>query len=334
MTNPILLIGGTGKVGRHAARILRDEHPEAPLLIGGRDLARAQEAADPLGHAEGVMVDLSREDLGLGDRPVGAVAVLFTEQRLTTLRFAQACGAAHLSISKGTFELGPEIAAFTHRPDAAPVVLGTEWLVGATTVPALRFAKAFATLDHICIGALLDEEDATGAAGDADLERQNAVLPAALARRDGEFVWITGDDLKTRFRAADGTEVESTAFSVNDVIGLATATGVPDLDFHLAVGTTSSRRRGEPMSTEILIELSGTGLDGRPLRTRHAVIHPGGQMPLTGLGVALLLERLTGLDGQPATPPGLYLPYQLLDPGTYFPRFERIGGKVLTLDPD
>ena len=36
---------------------------------------------------------------------------------------------------------------------------------------------------------------------------------------------------------------------------------------------------------------------GRPLRARRAVVHPEGQMPLTGLGVAMLLERLVGLDG-------------------------------------
>jgi hypothetical protein len=56
-------------------------------------------------------------------------------------------------------------------------------------------------------------------------------------------------------------------------------------------------------------------------------------MPLTGLGVAMVLERPVGLDGDPATAPGLYFPYQLLDPATYLARLEQIGGRVLTLDP-
>jgi hypothetical protein len=55
-------------------------------------------------------------------------------------------------------------------------------------------------------------------------------------------------------------------------------------------------------------------------------------MPLTGLGVALLLERLLGLDGQPAVPQGLYFPYQLLEPATYLARLQQIGGQLLTLD--
>lgn len=86
------------------------------------------------------------------------------------------------------------------------------------------------------------------------------------------------------------------------------------------------------MSTEIVIELPGEDHAGRPLRARHAVVHPEGQMPLTGLGVAMVLERLIGLDGDPATPAGLYFPYQLLEPTAYFARLKQIGGAVLKLE--
>ena len=86
------------------------------------------------------------------------------------------------------------------------------------------------------------------------------------------------------------------------------------------------------MSTEIIIELSGDDHAGRPLRTRHAIVHPGGQMPLTGLGVAMILERLIGLDRNPAVRAGLYFPYQLLDPTVYFPRLKQAGGSVLKLE--
>jgi len=141
--HPILLIGGSGVVGRWASRFLRDAHPDTPLLIGGRDAARAEEAAAGFGNAEGVAIDLAREDLGLGERRVGAVAVLFTDERVAGLRFAQTRGVPHISISRGINEIGPEVAAYMHAPDAAPVVLGTEWLVGATTVAALEFARAF-----------------------------------------------------------------------------------------------------------------------------------------------------------------------------------------------
>ena len=330
--DPILLIGGSGVVGRWAARFLRDAHPNAPLLIGGRDLARAEEAAAEVGGAEGVALDLAADNLGLGERPVSAVAVFFTDERIAGLRFAQSRGVPHVSISPGINEMGPEVAAYIHDPDAAPVVLGTEWLVGATTVPTLEFAKAFGRVHDIAIGALLDEQDAFGPASEADLERQTETMPAALARRDSAYFWRVGDDAKARFRAVDDTEMEASAFSPHDVVGLATATGAPNVRFDLAVGMSSSRRRGEPMSTEIVIELAGEDHAGRPLRARYAVVHPEGQMPLTGLGVAMVLERLVGLDGNSPTPAGLYFPYQLLDSTAYLARLEQIGGMVLTLE--
>ncbi|SHJ40421.1 hypothetical protein SAMN02745194_02483 [Roseomonas rosea] len=329
---PILLMGGSGAIGRWTSRFLRAAHPDLPLLIGGRDLTKAQEAAAQIGSAEGAALELAAADLGLGGRPVSAVAVLFSDESLAGLRFAQSSGVPHLSISSGVYEIAPEIAAFMHRPDAAPLVLGYEWLVGATTVPTLEFAKAFRRVDDIVIGALVDEQDTGGPAVAEDFERLNRMLPAALTRRDGRYIWRTGEDCKTAFHAVDGTMMEASGFSSIDVVGLATATGAPRVQFNIATGVSSSRRRGEPMSTEIVIELAGQDHAGRALRTRHAVVHRGGAAPLTGLGVAMILERLLGLDGHPATPAGLYFPYQLLHPAAYFPRLEQTGGEILTLE--
>lgn len=330
--DPILLIGGSGIVGRWTARFLRNAHPDVPLLIGGRDLARAEKAAAELGNAEAVKIDLAAADLGLGERPVSAVAVFFTDEKIAGLRFAQSRGVPHINISPLLHEIGPEVGSYIHRPSAAPVVLGTEWLVGATTVPTFEFAKAFGQVDSIAIGALLDDEDVGGPAQTVDLERVTQTAPAALARREGNYIWRVDDDAKAKFRAVDGTEMAATALSPNDVVGLAMVTGAPNVEFNLATGVSSTRRRGEPMSTEIIIELAGEDHAGQSLRTRHAIVHPEGQFPLTGLGVAMSLERLTGLDGHPATPAGLYFPYQLLEPTAYFTRLEQAGGAVLKLE--
>lgn len=154
-TEPILLAGGSGIVGHWTARFLRAAYPDAPLLIGGRDPGKVGKAAAALGHAEGVALDLTADDLGLGRRPVGAVAVLFMDERVAGLRFAQARGVPYVSISPAIHEIAPEVAAYMDKPDAAPVVLGSEWLVGATTLPALAFATAFGRLHEITIGALL-----------------------------------------------------------------------------------------------------------------------------------------------------------------------------------
>ena len=332
ISDAILLMGGTGAIGRQTARALRSVYPNVPLLIGGRDLAKSRQAAGQIGNAEGVVIDPLAQDLGLGDRPISAVAVFYSDHRLASLRFAQSRGVPHLSISSGIYEIAPEVATYMHSPGTAAIVLGYEWLVGATTVAALTRAKSFSQLNDITINALVDEQDEGGPAVAEDFERLGRMMPAALSRRDSNYIWRSNDDAKARFRTIDGTEMETAGFSSIDVAGLAAATGAPNVQFNLASGVTSSRRRGEPKSTEIIIELAGKDHDGHPLRTRHAVFHPGGAAPLTALGVSMILERLVGLDGNAPTPAGLYFPFQVVDHASYLSRLQAEGGSVVSLD--
>lgn len=329
--NPVLLMGGSGAIGHPTARALRAAHPDIPLLIGGRDLEKARQAAERIGGAEGVVIDPGADDLGLGDRPVSGVVVFYMDHALAGLRFAQRRGIPHLSISSGIFEIAPEIATYIHAPDASPIVLGYEWMAGATTVSTLHIAKRFSRIHDISIHALVDEQDTGGPTVATDFEHLNSMLPAAVTRRDGVFVWREGEDSRVRFAAVDGTPIEGSGFSSIDVTGLAAATGAPNVQFNMAIGVSSTRRQGGAMSTEVIIELVGEGLKGETLRTRHALIHPAGAAPLTGLSVAMLLERLLGLDGQPPTAPGLYFPYQLLDAAAYLKRLEQEGGELREL---
>lgn len=331
--DPILLLGGSGAIGHQAARALHATYPDVPLLIGGRDLAKAQSAAAEIGGAQGVLIDTSAADLGLGERKVSAVVVLYKDHSLAALRFAQSRGVPHLSISSGIFEIAPEIASFMHAPGASAIVLGYEWLVGATTVPALYLANAFSEVHEIRIGALVDEEDVGGPTVAADFEHLNHLLPAALTRRDGVYLWREGDDAQATFAALDGTEINATGFSSIDVPGLASATGAQSVQFDLGTGVSSSRRRGGSFSTEIILEIAGLDGAGATHRTRHAVVHPGGAAPLTGMGIALLLERLIGLDGKPPVAPGLWFPYQILDASHYLARLAQEGGELVELSP-
>lgn len=219
-----------------------------------------------------------------------------------------------------------------HRPGASAVVPGTEWLVGVATVLTLELAKTFARLDSIAIGALVDEEDDFGPESKVDLERQTRSLPAALVRVDGAHPWRTGEGASRTFRAVDSAPMSVSALSINDVVGLAAAAGAPNVRLDLVTGVSSSRRRGEPLSTEILIELAGEDRASNARRTRDAVIHPEGQMPVTGFGLAMVLERLAGLGGARPISPGLYLPHQLLPPDHCLPRLERTGAAVLELE--
>ena len=329
--DPILLMGGSGSIGRQAARAIHAIYPDVPLLVGGRDLTKAQNAAAEMGPAQGVALDTASADLGLGEQKVSAVVVLYKDHALAGLRFAQSRGIPHLSISSGIFEIAPEIASFMNAPGASAIVLGYEWLVGATTVPALHLAKSFSEVSEIRIGALVDEEDSGGPAVAADFEHLNHLLPEALTLREGIWLWREGDDAKAVFSALDGTDINATGFSSIDVTGLAAATGAHSVQFDLGQGVSSSRRKGGALSTEIILDISGLDHSGQARRTRHAVVHPGGAAPLTGMGIALLLERLIGLDGQSPVAPGLYFPYQILDAARYLTRLAQEGGEVLEL---
>ncbi|WP_197075397.1 hypothetical protein [Sphingomonas sp. Ag1] len=123
-SDPILLMGGTGAIGQLSARALRAAHPDAALLIDGRDMAKAEAAAREIGGAEGVVIDPDGPNLGLGKRQVGAMAVFYSDDRLAGLHFARQRGVPHLGISSGIFEIAPEVAIYMNRPDAAPIVLG------------------------------------------------------------------------------------------------------------------------------------------------------------------------------------------------------------------
>lgn len=329
---PVLIIGGAGEVGRWATRFLRKLNRDVPILIGGRDEQSAGRAAAAVEGASPVAVDLADPKLGLGELHVSAVATLFSDETGAVLRWAQQRKAGHVSIATSIGELGLETAAFMHQPAAAPVVLGTEWLVGAASVPSLLFAQEFRRVDDIRIEAVLDEQDVFGPAARMDLERQIYAGATAVIRRDGAWRWCSGESTTSRVRAVDGTEMDANIFSPNDVLLLAHATGAPNVRFDLAMGISSSRRAGGAVSTEIIINLAGQDHAGRPLTKRHAIVHPGGQMPLTGLGVALVLERLAGLAGD-APQPGLYFPAQLIDHSHYLDRLRAAGGEVFELEP-
>jgi hypothetical protein len=326
---PVLIIGGTGTVGSQAAGTLRRLYPGLPIVIGGRDLARAEATAKEIGNAKGVVVDLGRRDLGLPtDEAFSVVVPFLKDETLNSLKYAQATGAAYLSISSGVFEVGPETAHYIHRPGNSPIVMGSSWLVGAATFPVLRFAREFSRTDKIEIAVVLDEQDMGGPAAFADFERLTKAAPRALILKDGKFVWAGDEDATRSVVGIDGIEATAQGYSPFDVLSLAAATDARSIRFDMIYGMSASRRRGEPFSTEIIIEIEGERTDGSSGRYRHELVHPQGQAPVTAMGVAITIERLLGLDGSVPVAPGLYFPEVLVDPEHAIRRFEESGLRI------
>lgn len=322
----VLIIGGSGVVGSRAARLLRKRHPELPITIAGRDVARASALATEIGHADAVAIDLAAPNLAaLAGKSFGAIAVFIKDETLESLRYAQSVGAGYLSISSGVFEMATEVAQFAQDPGSAPLVLGSHWLAGAATFAALRFAEELRRVDRIEIGALLDEQDMGGPAAHADYVRLTTMAASALLRRDGVWRWERGEAAQRRFSDSEGVEHLGQAYTPFDVVGLAAATNASSVRFDIAVGETPGRRRGAGSSTEMLIELEGEGHTGSRLRVRHELSHADGQAPVTALCAALMMEGLLGLAGKGPLVPGLYFPERVIAPANAFEQMQRSG---------
>lgn len=321
----VLILGGTGQAGTGAAALLRRWHPELPLTIAGRDIDRARRVADELGAATAATIDLRRGDLGLpADRRYSAVVAALWDDRLHGLRFAQDRGLPYLSVSSGLVDIAPEVVAGAQRANAAPILVASHYCAGAVVLAALHSARQFDRIDSIRISAVLDELDTGGPAGIADLQRWSTATSAGLVRRDGVFTWVAGPDAQADVRRTDGTDLPGQSIAILDVPSLALATDAPDVRFDFAVGESAGRRRGEPASFEVRIDLEGAGRGGEPIRRSRYLVHPAGQRPMTATGIALGVERLLGLRGE-AVAPGIHTPETLLDPAHAVERMAETG---------
>ncbi|KUF18167.1 hypothetical protein [Streptomyces silvensis] len=321
----VLILGGTGQAGARAAAFLRQWHPALPLTIAGRDIGRARRVADELGTATAVTTDLRRGDLGLpADHHYSAVIAALWDNHLNGLRYAQRRGLPYLSISSGLTDIAPEVVAGAHRTGAAPILLASHYCAGTVVLAALHSARPFDRIDNLRIGAVLDDQDTGGPAGRADLQRWSTATSAGMVRRDGVFTWISGPGAQADVRSVDGTVVPAQSIAILDVPSLALATDAPDVRFDFAVGESAGRRRGEPASFEVRIDIEGAGRGGAPLGTSSYLVHPAGQCPLTALGIALGTERLLGLRGD-AVAQGIHTPETLLDPAYAVERMTEAG---------
>ncbi|MET7284055.1 saccharopine dehydrogenase [Kribbella sp. NPDC005582] len=321
--HPVLMLGGSGYAGSSTAAMLRDWHPDLPLTIAGRDLGRAQQLADTLGTASAATVDLSRTDLGLPDHSsYSAVVATVWDQHLHGLRYAQDRAIPYLSISSGLTDIAPEIIAGGRR---APILLASHWAAGVITLATLQAVREFGPVETIEITAILDDQDVGGPAAAADTERIAKASPAAYVRQDSVFGWVT--DTAVDIQSLDDELLPGQLVGILDVPSLALAAGAANVRFAFAMGESAGRRRGGSPSHDVRIRLAAGD------RSSTSVLrHPGGQRPVTAVGIALGVERLLALRGDPVAP-GIHSPEALIDPEYAVARLRAAGGVIETYQP-
>lgn len=316
MTNrPTLFAGGTGVVGRATLEWFRSRHPDLPVLVAGRDMQAANEIVERVGNARTVAIDLARPRLGLDpDTEIGAVVMLAPDDWMHGLALAQDLGVPYLNIATGLTEIGPEVAMTLRRPHAAPIVLTSHWWGGPATFLALHAASTFESVRSVRLGSVIDDQDVAGPVALEDMERVHDNAPAAMAFQGGRRVWLSGESGRGFVTTIDGRDLAAEPFSTLDVASVQAATGAPDVRFDLVTGESSSRRRGDGVAAEIVVDVEGVR-DGQATRSRSTLEFPPGLASLTGLSVVLTLSSVLGLrDGASSAPPGLLLPEQISDP--------------------
>ena len=328
-TGKVLFIGGSGIVGSRAVKRFRERHADTPILIGGRDMRKANAIAHEVGNADAVQVDIDKPGLGLSKNiPLAAVVMLAPDGGLHGLSLAQAQRVPYLSIGNWLVEVGAEMAHFMRHPKASAIVLASHWHGGTSVFLTQATIKGMDKVQSVKIGAIVDEHDITGPAALADMAR-GADSGGTLAFEDARRVWLSGASSKRVIKAIDGREIDAMTLAPYDVVSLHALTGAPHIRFDFASAISSSRSRGDDIATELVVEIDGE-VGGKPQTRRSTLEFKRGQATLTAMSVVLLLSTILGEDGGPPLPPGLYFPEHILGTEWFLSELIREGATVVT----
>ncbi|TGR10489.1 hypothetical protein EN833_13225 [Mesorhizobium sp. M4B.F.Ca.ET.190.01.1.1] len=317
---PVLIVGGSGTYGRKISRLFRRRNPELAIVLGARDLAKAQSLADELGNTSVASIDLNTPSLaGSLGTDYRAIGLIGYDPSMGILTHAAAHGIPYMGIAGGAFELCVDMVTALSGINRAPIVIASHWFAGAVAIPTILLARRFATIDSINIGILIDRGEQPGGAGAAtlaDFARINENCPATLARQSGRYVWLPPERAKAKFRRGDGTEIDGVGSVSPDVISIGAATRSPNVHILEGFAMSSARAAGGPASDEIYIQIHGKAADGRALELAQTLACPREPYSLTAITAVALLEKLAGLRGE-IPGPGLRMPETVLDAELY-----------------
>lgn len=144
-----LVLGGYGNFGARICRALAGD-AAIQLMVGGRDLGRAQALARELGvRAQGVAIDLAGADFASRLKQLGIELLIhtagpFQQQAYGVAEAAAAAGCHYIDLADGR----RFVCDFASAMNPAFLVAGRVAVSGASTVPALSSA----VVDHLCAG--------------------------------------------------------------------------------------------------------------------------------------------------------------------------------------
>lgn len=306
----VLIAGGYGEIGSHIARHIRNNYPDIELILTGRNPDKGKPLATELGGVELATLDLQKP-FNLSDfGHIDLVIASLVDPADALIEQAWEHGINYISMTRLVNELTSLLLHTLQKPSHATVVLADHWQVGIATLIAKNAAAAFSKIDSIEVSALYDEADPIGP---MVIEQLDSFHGPALLRKDGKWMWLSGEDNAKILTLFNGEQVNASPLAALDATSLAAITGAKNIRFDFAVGKSIGTQKGEIASHDVYIDIEGTLTSGAPGRTRTLVSGTKGQSSMTGLGAMLMMEGVLGLAGQTSPEKGkIYLPETLL----------------------
>lgn len=314
---PVLLIGGYGVTGQKTAEQLRRLHPDVPLAIAGRNLESAQAMADELGNAVAYHADLygAAPDLGLPHGNFSAMVPFLMDDTGSALEFAGRYGIPYIAVTGGAFELGQQVAMALQVTSKCQVTIAGNWFCGAAIWTILDLCSKLSKVDQVQVGIVIDRNGSeSGPAVAVDFDRILRSCATMPERHNAHYRWVTAEESQCEYLGTGGRMLPGKPSVSVDAVSIGAVTDARNVSVLETWGDSLSFLNEGYSSDEIVIEATGTDLDGQQVKLRQEIIASRDGATLTAIAIALLIEKSAGLSGAKTTP-GLYFPETALDHG-------------------
>ena len=329
----VLIAGGYGIVGSQVAENIRQRHPSLPLILAGRNPAKAQALARELTNASTTMLDVEQPNPLNGIKPRAILAVV-NDPFDHLLMDAVHGGIPYLDITRWTERLKAAVSRVSGEALRAPVMLSSAWMAGIGAVFAVALSRQLQVTDHIDISILYSLQDKAGPNSAEYMDRLaipfevmiNGSWKQICPFTDPHHITFPGGistkvyrfDTPEQFTLPSTTGSKTVASRIGfdstiatNLLVWLTRSGIWKLisgDRFTALRRSLLYNPGNGASHEIVIEAAGVDENGKPKTVRADIIDTKGQSHLTSVGALIQLERLLGLDGAPPPFPDIVYP--------------------------
>lgn len=329
---PLLIVGGYGLVGEQVARLLRQRHPDLPLVLAGRNPEQGRALAAALGATTTALDVRAERPLGsLPQAPAAVLAVvsdpddhLLVDAMRRGIPYADVNRAGHAGV------LDVAVAVARERP-TTPVLLSGAWYAGLNALMAAAAVRELGQAERVEIAVLSSSDDRVGPDSWGFAER---LAWPYYGMRDGKRHPTHPLTSKRLVRCADGNERPAALVGTLEQTTVPITLGVPTVETRLALQSVPSlyamiglkrsgalRALARPAMHGVraaLLQRPGTGDFCGVTVTAHSenrsvsidLLDTRGQAHLSAMGAVCAAERVLG-SGLPA---GISFPEQSAEP--------------------